>query len=135
MAINSRNKGAAGERECIQAIYDLTGIQLTRNYSQTAYGGHDLIGLDDWAIEVKRYSTADTGSKKIWWRQAVEQSKRVGKRPVVIYRADRQSWRCIVQYPLHKTLYDIENFLCTCEVDLELFCGWLREEMREDRWT
>lgn len=129
MPINSRTKGASGERECIKAIYDLTGIELKRNYSQTAFGGHDLIGLDDWAIEVKRYATVETSSKKIWWRQAVDQAKRVHKKPVVIYRADRQPWRCIVQYPLHIELYDIDDFRCTCDVDLELFCGWLREEM------
>jgi len=129
MSAKSRNKGAGGERECIKAIYDLTGIELKRNYSQTAFGGHDLIGLDDWAIEVKRYAVADNASKKIWWRQAVDQAKRVDKQPVVIYRADRQPWRCIVQYPLHTSLYDMSDFLCTCEVDLELFCGWLREEM------
>ena len=87
MPINSRNKGASGERECIKAIYDLTGIELKRNYSQTAWGGHDLIGLDDWAIEVKRYAVAETASKKSWWQQAVQQAKRVGKSPVVIYRA------------------------------------------------
>ena len=72
MTAKSRNKGAGGERECIKAIYDLTGIELKRNYSQTAFGGHDLIGLNDWAVEVKRYAVADNASKKIWWRQAVD---------------------------------------------------------------
>lgn len=129
MTINSRNKGATGERECIKAIYDLTGIELTRNFSQSAFGGHDLIGLDDWAIEVKRYATVETSNKKSWWKQAVDQAKRVHKQPVVIYRADRQPWRCIVQYPLHVELYGIEDFRCTCDVDIELFCGWLSEEI------
>jgi Holliday junction resolvase len=129
MTINSRNKGASGERELIKAINDLTGIELKRNYSQTAFGGHDLMGLDDWAIECKRYAMADNSSKKMWWRQAVEQARRVDKAPIVIYRADRQPWKCILQFPLHQELYDIEDFRCTCEVDLELFCGMLRESM------
>lgn len=129
MTINSRNKGAAGERELIKAIYDLTGIELKRNYSQTAFGGHDLMGLDDWAIECKRYAMADNASKKMWWRQAVEQAGRVDKCPIVIYRADRQPWRCIMQFPLYKELYSIEDYRCTCELDLELFCGMLRENI------
>jgi len=129
MSAKSRNKGASGERELILEIEQQTGIRLERNLAQSFAGGHDLIGLDDWAIEVKRYAVADNASKKNWWRQAVHQAMRVEKQPVVIYRADRQPWRCIVQYPLHTSLYDIDDILCTCEVSLELFCGWLREKM------
>ena len=129
MSAKSRNKGAGGERELILEIEAQTGIRLERNLAQSFAGGHDLIGLDDWAIEVKRYAVVENSSKKIWWRQAVDQAKRVHKRPVVIYRADRQPWRCIVQYPMHVELYDIDDYRCTCDVDLELFCGWLREEM------
>ena len=129
MSAKSRNKGASGERELIKAIYDLTGIELTRNFSQASAGGHDLIGLDDWAIECKRYAMADQAAKKMWWRQAVAQARRVDKKPVVCYRADRQPWRCIVPYPEHATLFDWEDFRCAADIDLELFCGIIREEI------
>lgn len=128
MSAKSRNKGAAGERELIKEIYDFTGIELKRNYSQTAFGGHDLIGLDEWAIECKRYAVADNAAKRMWWRQAVDQAKRVGKKPVVCFRADRQPWKAIIAFPADD-LFDQEDFRCTAEIDLELFCAILREEL------
>ena len=129
MGSKSRTKGAVGERELIKEIHDLTGIELTRNFSQSSAGGHDLIGLDEWAIEVKRYAMIDQAQKKMFWRQAVSQAQRADKKPVVCYRADRQPWRCIVPYPEHNTLFDWEDFRCTADIDLELFCGIIREEI------
>jgi len=131
MPINSRNKGANAERQLIKEIYDWTGIKLTRNFSQASAGGHDLIGLEFWAIECKRYSAAKEHDKKLWWQQAVAQARRVGKKPVVCYREDRRHWRCIVPYPEHTTLFEWADYRCTCDIDLELFCGILREEISE----
>jgi Holliday junction resolvase len=131
LSARSRNKGAAGERELIKEIYDLTGIELTRNFSQAAAGGHDLIGLDDWAIECKRYAVVEQSSKRMWWSQAVRQARQVSKKPVVCYRADRQPWRCIIPFPEHATLFDWEDFRCAADIDLELFCGIIREEIEK----
>jgi len=131
MPINSRTKGATAERQLIKEIHEWTGIKLTRNFSQASAGGHDLIGLDDWAIECKRYSVAKEHDKKLWWQQAVAQARRVDKRPVVCYREDRRPWRCILPYPEHTTIFGLEDFRCTADVDLELFCGILREEMSD----
>ncbi len=131
MVINSRNKGASAERELIKEIYYSTGIELTRNFEQVSSGGHDLIGLDGWAIECKRYSVASEYSKRMWWQQAVYQARRVRKKPVVCYREDRRHWRCIVPYPEHTTLFEWADYRCTCDIDLELFCGILREEISE----
>jgi len=125
----SRNKGAGGERELILEIEALTGIRLQRNLAQTFGGGHDLIGLDDWAIECKRYATISHADKRAFWAQAVNQAKRVDKMPAVCFRADRAEWRVLVVYPLHQELYDIEDFRCSCEISLELFCGLIRESM------
>jgi Holliday junction resolvase len=131
MPINSRTKGASGERQLIKEIKQWTGIELTRNFSQASAGGHDLIGLDFWAIEVKRYAVAKEHDKKLWWQQAVAQAMRVDKKPVVCYREDRRPWRCIVAYPEHTTLYGLADIRCTAEIDLELFCGILREELAD----
>jgi len=125
----SRNKGASGERELIHAIYDETGIRLERNLAQSFGGGHDLIGLDHWAIECKRYATISNADKAAFWAQAVKQAKRVCKEPAVCFRADRAPWRVLVAYPEHRELFELEDFNCTSEISLELFCGLIRESI------
>lgn len=127
MAINSRNKGAAGERELILEIEQWTGIRLERNLSQAFGGGHDLIGLDHWAIECKRYREISNADKATFWRQAVTQALKVQKLPAVCFRADRQPWRVLVPYPTD--IYLLEDFNRSAEVSLELFCGLITEKI------
>lgn len=127
MGASSRNKGASGERELIRAIEDETGIRLERNLAQSFGGGHDLIGLDFWAIECKRYANIGNAEKAQFWRQAVEQARRVGKQPAVCFRADRAPWRVLVAYPTD--IYQPEDFRRSCEISLELFCGLIRETL------
>ena len=127
MGSRSRNKGAAGERELILEIGEWTGIRLERNLSQAFGGGHDLIGLDHWAIECKRYREITNADKKEFWEQAVKQALKVGKVPAVCFRADRQPWRVLVPYPTD--LYRLEDFRRSAEVSLELFCGLITEKI------
>ena len=129
MPINSRSKGASGERELIREIELETGIRLERNLAQSFGGGHDLIGLDHWAIECKRYATISNADKAAFWAQAVRQAQRVDKAPAVCFRADRAPWRVLVAYPEHSELFPIDDFRCTSEISLELFCGLIRESM------
>lgn len=131
MGSKSRNKGADGERELINLIRDNTGLKLERNLAQSFGGGHDLLGLEEWAIECKRYHVVDLSAKKIFWRQAVDQAKRIDKRPVVAYREDRRPWRVIVAWPSDDDLYPIESFDATAEISLELFCVLIRETLNE----
>lgn len=127
MGSRSRNKGAAGERELILEIEQWTGIRLERNLSQAFGGGHDLIGLDHWAIECKRYREITNADKKEFWEQAVKQALKVRKIPAVCFRADRQPWRVLVPYPTD--LYRLEDFRRSAEVSLELFCGLITEKI------
>ena len=127
MGASSRNKGASGERELIREIEAETGIRLERNLAQSFGGGHDLIGLDHWAIECKRYANIGNAEKAQFWRQAVEQARRVGKFPAVCFRADRSPWRVLVAYPTD--IYELEDFRRSCEISLELFCGLIRETL------
>ncbi len=131
MGSKSRNKGADGERELINLIRDNTGLKLERNLAQSFGGGHDLLGLEDWAIECKRYNVVDSSAKKIFWRQAVSQAKQVDKRPVVAYREDRRPWRVIVAWPTHEDLFPLESYDSTAEISLELFCSLIRETINE----
>jgi hypothetical protein len=129
MSAKSRNKGASGERELIRLIEDHLGIRLERNLAQSFAGGHDLIGLDDWAIEVKRYKEVGETEKRAFWVQAVEQANRVGKRPAVCFRADRKPWRVLVH--AGTDLFDEIDYNATAEVSLDLFFGLIRESINE----
>jgi Holliday junction resolvase len=90
--INSRTKGAAAEREIFKILSDCLGVKVERNLVQTREGGADTV-VGDWAIEVKRQETL---SVAVWWVQAVDQAKRVNKKPMLIYRKSRMPWRVIV---------------------------------------
>ena len=125
--INSRTKGASAEREVIGLIEDHLGVRCKRNLMQTADGGHDLIGLDGWAVEVKRYKSATPAVKEGWWQQAVRQAKDVGQKPVVLYRLDRSYWRALIEVP--GSYFDQEDFRCVADIDAELFFAIAREDL------
>lgn len=95
--INSRAKGAAAERELINLLSENLGDFLTepmkRNLEQTRAGGHDIVGLPGWAIEVKRYKALTEGLLEGFWEQAVRQAQEVGAKPALAYREDFRSWR------------------------------------------
>ena len=97
MAINSRNKGAAGEREVAKIIDDLLGIKVQRNLDQWRSGGFDLDGLEGWAIEVKR---AKKPLLAQWWAQTLAQAEQADLRPVLWYRLDNQKWRVVLPLKL-----------------------------------
>ena len=54
MAAMQRRKGKAGELELARLLRELLGATVARNLAQTRQGGCDLLGLDGWAVEVKR---------------------------------------------------------------------------------
>ena len=127
MGSKSRTKGASGERELIREIEEWTGIKLERNLAQAFGGGHDLLGLDHWAIECKQYRDISDSDKKIFWHQAVFQARTVGKTPAVCFRADRQPWRVLV--PFETEIFLLDDYRCSAEIGLELFCGLIRERL------
>lgn len=102
--INSREKGAAAEREFAQLIRDLTGWVLLRNLDQSRGGGYDLLAAEDcplnlFAIEIKRHAVVRPHQVNEWWEQATQQAIKAGKMPLLACRADRGKWRVIV--PVH----------------------------------
>jgi Holliday junction resolvase len=137
--INSRQKGAAAERELCSYILDETGVKLVRNLEQSRSGGHDLTvemeidsdvatWLRRFAIEVKRHKEATPKLMAAWWAQAVEQAGRAGKEPLLAYRADRREWRIVM--PLSVTCPSIptwQGIEWTIETSLAAFCAMARE--------
>ena len=81
--INSRAKGANGEREVaallqrvvteVALLYGYVAPEIRRNTEQSQIGGEDLTGLPWWSIEVKRCERVELDK---WWEQACVQARR-----------------------------------------------------------
>lgn len=132
MSINSRAKGAAGEREFCRVLGDLLGDALVeplkRNLEQTRNGGHDILGLEGFALEIKRYKRVKDGDIKKFWEQACEQAERAGGYPALAYREDLQSWR--VRIPMEVLREDMTSTWeldYTAELSVEAFAMVVRE--------
>jgi len=137
--MNSRAKGANGERELSRAIHGELGVRLIRNLEQSRRGGHDLIvdpdqtgpvaaALDRYAFECKRHSRATPSLLKTWWAQCCDQAAKTAKVPALAYREDRQDWR--FRLPLHAVRPDLpetDGLDWTADLSLSGFCLLIRE--------
>lgn len=130
--INSRAKGKSAERELINILkvhLPEYANDLERNLEQTRNGGHDILGLPGWCIEVKRYARVTQGDLIGFWSQACEQARKDGGRPALAYRLDRQEWRVIVRamdMQMPTPLDHPDRFDLTCEMGLQLWIHQVR---------
>lgn len=93
----SRDKGKRGEREFANVMIDWLGKAagaVARRIEQTRDSGHDLDGLDPFAVEVKR---CEALSVPAWWRQAKKSATNAGLRPALAYRRNGEAWRVMVE--------------------------------------
>ncbi len=136
--INSRQKGAAAERELIKELQDHLGDEIAgrmkRNLEQFRKGGHDITGLPGWAIEVKRYKRlSDADLNRFWERQVVDQALRVKCRPVLAYKGDYKPWRVRIPICLLRDIGSawVDEWGCrfnwTADIGIEAFASMLRE--------
>lgn len=103
MSAMSRLKGHTGERQAAALLHELTGHSIKRRVRQHA-GDADLEGLEPlgWCVEVKRYASTPLAMVAgEWWPQAVEQARRAGLLPLLLYRPDRGNWRAVWPADLH----------------------------------
>ena len=128
--INSRNKGATGEREIanmFREAFPELADKIHRNPDQARNGGYDILGLEPFAIEVKR---AARPLLKKWWMQAVAQADAADGPhiPVLIYRIDRGEWRVLIP------LLDVGSFDLKYipEISLDLFYLVARQQLELD---
>jgi Holliday junction resolvase len=132
--INSRAKGAAGEREFIKELALELGDELVaplkRNLEQTRAGGHDIVGLEGFAIEIKRYKQIKEGDIVKFWEQAKEQAQRIDAEPVLAYREDMRSWRVVVSCNLLNKGYMTGDWSVewTATISLKAFSYLVREQ-------
>ena len=88
MAINSRAKGAKGERELANKLKEY-GYKCRRGQQFSGLEGEDVVGLDYIHIECKRV-------EKLNIDQALKQSKREAKDnqiPAVFHRKNGEKWK------------------------------------------
>ena len=110
MPINIRQKGQEGEREVARALNTIVrrvlakhGIPMPpvdpvqRNQNQSAVGGGDLSGTFGLSIEIKRQEQLAINT---WWAQCEKSANRNNEEPVLVYRANRQSWRVVLYVEL-----------------------------------
>lgn len=99
--INSRDKGAAFEREIAADLHKLTGIKFERNLEQYRKAGQGDLITDDpsWPFMIECKRAGKNTSFPAWQRQAIAQAEATGQLPCVIYRLDRKPARVLVPLP------------------------------------
>lgn len=87
MSKMQRTKGATYERETFALLQDWFGDCVTRNYGQSALGGHDMDVGEAFRVECKRRAGIAVYP---WLDQAIAAAEGTQRMPVVIARADRR---------------------------------------------
>lgn len=106
--MNSRQKGAAGERELANLLKEY-GYDTRRGQQYSgANGDADVVGIPGLHIECKRV-------EKLNLDAALDQSKRdarEGEMPVVIHRKNRQEWKVTLSLKDFMKLYkEVEEWI------------------------
>lgn len=99
--INSRDKGAKGEREISRLIRE-RGYDVRRGQQYSGLEGEDVVGLDYIHIEVKRVEQLNID-------KAMEQATRDSKSnqiPAVFHRKNHKKWKVTLSFEDFMTLYD-----------------------------
>lgn len=91
--MQSRSKGARGERELAALLTEHLGASVKRRVRQHE-GDSDLEGVPGWCIESKNCAELRVSE---WWRQAVEQAQKSERfvLPVLFYKIPRKGWRAM----------------------------------------
>ena len=124
---NGRVKGANFERELARMIHEELGVEVKRDLEQYRVSDHgDLIGLDGWTIEAKRYASNAGGNyKPEWWSQVTSASNANCTQPVLIFKYDRQPIKCVVRLSsINADFADKDN---TAVISFPTWCMLVRE--------
>jgi len=92
MAINSKKKGAKGERELASKLREY-GYDCRRGQQYNGLEGEDVVGLDYIHCEVKRVQALNLD-------EAMEQAKRDSKdnqMPTVFHRKNNKKWKVTME--------------------------------------
>lgn len=101
MTINSRNKGAAYEREIAKKLREY-GYKARRGQQYSgANGDADVIGLEGVHLECKRTERTDLYG----WLAQAENDARDGELPVVVHRKNNSKSLVIMDFDVFMKLY------------------------------
>lgn len=101
MAINSKAKGAKGERELASKLKEY-GYNCRRGQQYNGLEGEDVVGLDYIHCEVKRVQALNLD-------EAMEQAKRDSKDnqlPAVFHRKNNKRWKVTMELDSWIKLYN-----------------------------
>lgn len=94
--INSRAKGARGERELAKKITELFGVQARRGQQFCgANGDADVVGLPGVHIEAKFVENLNLGKA---FEQSVRDAEKRKELPVVIHKKSRKPWMITLRF-------------------------------------
>ena len=124
---NGRNKGASWERTVASMVKESLGAAVKRDLEQYRSGDRgDLIGLDGFVIECKRYKMANGGHHhQDWWYQVVKAADSQGCHPVLIYKYDRAEPKVVVRLSFLNP--DFEGKEDTVTISFDTWCMLVRE--------
>jgi Holliday junction resolvase len=95
--INSKQKGAVGERELAQLLRNQGWMDARRGVQYSGLKGDaDVVGVQGIHIECKRCQQVSDEK----WLQQAEHDARIGEIPVVIYRRNHETWKLLIRQDL-----------------------------------
>lgn len=104
MAINSRAKGANGERELAQYLRNKGHLEARRSAQYCGKTGDapDIVGVDGLHIECKR---VEQFRDDVSLQQA-ERDSRAGDLPIVMYRRNGEEWKALTRLDTFLIIWD-----------------------------
>lgn len=99
--INSREKGAQGERELARLLREY-GYKTRRGQQYSgANGDADVVGLPGIHIECKRVETAHVYK----WLEQAKRDAREGELPAVFHRQNKKNWIVVMELDDFMSVY------------------------------
>ncbi len=131
MSINSRNKGAAFERQIANALIEDLNLQnpVNRILEQTRTKELPDLMLGTWCIECKAYG-AGAEPRPDWWEQVLASSSGQGLKPALVYKFNNRPIK--VRVLANSINKEIKNNLVTVDLLWPDFIQIILELFQED---
>ena len=131
MSINSRNKGAAFERQIANALIEDLNLNnpVKRILEQTRTKELPDLMLGRWCIECKAYGSG-AEPRRDWWEQVLASSKAENLKPALVYKFNNRPIKVwVLANSINK---DIKNNLVTVDLLWPDFIQIILELFQED---
>ena len=131
MSINSRNKGAAFERQIANALIEDLNLKnpVKRILEQTRTKELPDLMLGRWCIECEAYGSG-AEPRPDWWEQVLSSSKSENLKPALVYKFNNRPIK--VRVLANSINKDIKNNLVTVDLLWPDFIQIILELFQED---